>query len=134
MADWTVGTGYIYSDIVLRDRNGNPITHEDITRIDLDMADGRVQSYYDMGALRAYLLEGIESNSYFRVIQQLAIGFGGFYPENHSAFNIVTDAMIDEYGYKFGTDKKAVIILVTQKILVDGETYSYDYIMKTGGE
>lgn len=134
MADWTLGGGYEYSDILLRDKDGNPITHEDITRFDLDMADGRVQPYHDLSALNSYFLAS--SGDDYIVTGKNPPGFsfaGGFY----GLLQRIYEGIVNEYGSVVGSGDNArmqVMILYTLKNLEVGQTYSYDYLMNQGGE
>ena len=134
MADWTLGGGYVYSDIVLRDKNGNPITHDDITRIDVAMADGRIQPYYDMGALKSYLLA--PSSDGYVVTGGNPPGFS-YGMANHGIVQILTESMLNEYGGVSGSgdnQKMTMYVVYTLKNLEIGKTYSLDYLLNQGGE
>lgn len=132
MADWTVGSGYDYSDIVLMDKSGNPITHQDITLLEVDMADGRVQPYHDISTLRCYSIEPTTNESY-TVKAEFAVGFQGFFPFNYGVIGMFTTDMLQEYGYDTDVDRR-LMLFYTLKRLEIGKTYSRDYLTNQGGE
>lgn len=135
MADWTVGTGLVLSDIVLKDKYASPVTHEDITRIDADMADGRVQPYHDLAALRCYVME--PNGDLYTVKTQFAPAWYGFFPGNHGVMSMFTTGMLDEYGFDKGSGdsvERACILLFTLKTLTVGESYTSNYLLEQGGE
>lgn len=135
MADFNFADGFNYSDLILMDKNSNPIVYEDIVRIDVDMADGRVQPYYDLSTMYGYILTRAAGESMYVVKTGIPYGFGGLAPGNHGTMQVVLQSFFDEHGVASGSDTvKHIVLLYTRKKLETGKTYSYDYLVNQEGE
>lgn len=136
MADWTIGGGYVYSDVVLRDKDGNPTMHEDVTIVELDMADGRVQPYCDVSAFKFYVIEPVPDMDNYYLVKNAAIpGIGGWVADNKGILGRIAQSTLedDNYGYVqdwSGTPQRTIGFLFSPKALTFGAVYSYDDLVK----
>ena len=100
------------ADIVLKDKNGNPVTHEGITQIEAVIATGGTQKYSDLQTIRCYY--AAYENSKYRVTGSIP---------SLAALRGRDGVVIMPNG-----DSR---ILITPKSLTVGESYTSDYIRGT---
>lgn len=112
------------ANVVLKDKNGNPVTHEGITQIEAVVATGGTQKYSDLQTINCYW--AVLENSQYRVTAtapSLARIRGA-----DGVLLMMDSSSMEQYGYTNANGTKIVEILVTTKKLTVGQSYTSSYI------
>jgi hypothetical protein len=115
------------ANIVLKDKNGNPVTHEGITQIEAVNAAGGTRKYSELQTINCYL--AAYENSQYRVTAKAP---SLMFTRGPDGASIMVDAStIENYGYVNANGANLLQIIVTTKTLTVGESYTSDYIRGT---
>lgn len=109
--------------IELKDQKGEPIFYNRIEAINVQGydADGKAQkwTYRYIGWLKAYIVRNESGSDGVRVIKRLtAIG------DNNIWFTGISDKEVQENGYQTNDGNYNVMIIITQRNLIEGEFYT----------
>lgn len=108
------------ANIILKDKDGIPVTHNGITQLEVAGTD-KAHKYTQLSVLRAYIVSQVgESNgiAQYKVMRQLQ-----FLPSEDCFAFAITDTDCKEFGAKQSDGSYVVSQFLTPKSLTVGNTY-----------
>lgn len=115
------------ANVVLKDKNGNPVTHEGITQIEAVDAAGGTQTYSELSTINCYYA-AYNSSGGITIKEQIPSLYRG--RGQSGVYGVVTTDVVTGYG---GTNQNGATILYvvfTTKKLTVGNTYSTSYVLE----
>ena len=117
------------ANIVLLDRNDNPVTHQGAEAVNLLTDDGQTVYCHDLTQIKVYLMKQSGSDGMYECVGGNLYGSLFCISGKYGCMPIMTEKWLQDYGSPYGDNGNALLVAFTNKELVEGETYHYNYIV-----
>lgn len=113
------------ANVVLKDKNGNPVTYSGVKEVGLPQEDGTTTSFIDASTLYCYYAAPNGDDLIIKLQGNILVYANG--PCGVTA--ILNDAALQDYGGNNAAAVRTLYLVFTTKKLTVGSTYSFDYVL-----